>query len=108
MSMRPITLGVLTIALLAGSSSHAQFSGGANSELQLVARYDKDKNGRLNREERNAARAAAGGQQQFFRRGGFGNGAVDAAPGRKLTPADVRPYPTTPVYDLGTLRTIFL
>jgi hypothetical protein len=62
----------------------------------------------LNREERNAARAAVGGQQQFFRRGGFGNGTVDAAPGRKMTPADVRPYPTTPVYDLGTLRTIFL
>ena len=102
-----ITLGVLTIALLAGSNGHAQFGGGANSELQLVARYDKDKNGRLNREERNAARAAVGGQQQFFRRG-FGNSAVDAAPGRKITPADVRPYPTAPVYDLGTLRTIFL
>ena len=108
MTMRTTTLCALTIALLAGSNGHAQFGGGANSELQLVARYDKDKNGRLNREERNAARAAVGGQQQFFRRGGFGNGAVDAAPGRKMTPADVRPYPTTPVYDLGTLRTIFL
>src|SRR6187431_3183682 len=98
----------IALILLIGSNGHAQFGGGANSELQLVARYDKDKNGRLNREERTAARAAVGGQQQFFRRGGFGNGAVDAAPGRKLTPADVRPYPTTPVYDLGTLRTIFL
>ena len=98
----------IALILLIGSNGHAQFGGGANSELQLVARYDKDKNGRLNREERNAARAAAGGQQQFFRRGGFGNGAVDATPGRKMTPADVRPYPTTPVYDLGTLRTIFL
>jgi len=98
----------IALVLLIGSNGHAQFGGGANSELQLVARYDKDKNGRLNREERTAARAAVGGQQQFFRRGGFGNGAVDATPGRKMTPADVRPYPTTPVYDLGTLRTIFL
>jgi len=108
MSMRTTILAILTIALLAGSNSHAQFGGGANSELKLVARYDKDKNGRLNREERNAARAAVGGPQQFFRRGGFGNGTVDATPGRKMSPVDVRPYPTTPVYDLGTLRTIFL
>ena len=27
---------------------------------------------------------------------------------RSLTPADVRPYPTTPMYDLGTMRTMFL
>jgi hypothetical protein len=103
-----ITLCALTIALSNGANSHAQFGGGANSELKLVARYDKDKDGKLNREERNAARAAAGGgQQQFFRRGFRGN-SVDAAPGRKLAPADVRPYPATPIYDLGTLRTIFL
>src|SRR6187402_748768 len=98
----------IALVLLIGSNGHAQFGGGANSELQLVARYDKDKNGRLNREERTAARAAVGGQQQFFRRGGFGNGAVSVTPGRKMTPADVRPYPTTSDYDLGTLRTIFL
>ena len=109
-TMRPITLGILTIALLAGSTGRAQFGGGPDSELKLVARYDTDKDGRLNRAERNAARAAAGSGQQFFGgfRRGFRGDSVDAAPGRKLAPADVRPYPTTPTYDLGTLRTIFL
>lgn len=98
----------LTIAFLIGSNGQAQFGGGANSEQKLVARYDKDKDGRLNRAERNAARAAVGGGQQFGFRRGFRGDSVNAAPGRTLTSADVRPYPTTPVYDLGTLRTIFL
>jgi len=98
----------LTMAFLIGSNGHAQFGGGANSEQKLVARYDKDKDGKLNREERNAARAAVGGGQPFGFRRGFRGDSVNAAPGRKLAPADVRPYPTTPVYDIGTLRTIFL
>jgi hypothetical protein len=103
------TVSVLSIALLIGADGRAQFGGGANSEQKLVARYDKNKDGRLNREERNAARAAVGiGPQGFGFRRGFRGDTVDAAPGRKLTPADVRPYPTTPIYDLGTLRTIFL
>ena len=110
MSMRStaITIGVLMIPLLSGPTGHAQFGGAANSELQLVARYDKDKDGKLNRAERNAARAAVGSGQQFggFRR--FRGETADARPGRKLAPADVRPYPATPIYDLGTLRTIFL
>src|SRR5262245_36646651 len=100
----------LAMTFLTTSSNHAQFGfgGGPDSELKLVARYDKDKDGKLNRQERNAARAAVGGGQQFGFRRGFRGNAVDATPGRKLSPADVRPYPTTPVYDLGTLRTIFL
>jgi hypothetical protein len=80
---------------------------GGGGELQVVARYDKDKDGRLNRQERDAARSAIG------QGGGFGGFrgfrfAADGTPGRKLSPADVRPYPTTPIYDLGTMRTMFL
>src|SRR4029453_2353835 len=103
-------IAAVAVALLIGADGHAQFGfgGGANSELKLVARYDKDKDGRLNRQERIAARAAVGNGQQFGFRRGFRGDSVDATPGRKLSPADVRPYPTTPVYDLGTLRTIFL
>ena len=80
---------------------------GGGQEQQLVARYDKDKNGRLNREERNAARAEVGGRGGGFGRFRFAGG---GEPGRRLTPADVRPYPaaTTPLYDIGTMRTIFL
>ena len=132
MNIRTVTivLGAITLAGLLGSLGHAQredrlskprrvaamprqggfgFGGGANSEQQLVAQFDKDGNGRLNRAERDAARSSAGGGQFGMRRGfRFGGGAAAGQPGRTLAPADVRPYPTTPIYDIGTLRTIFL
>jgi hypothetical protein len=79
--------------------------GGANREQELVPQYDKDGDGRLNRQERDAARSSV------VPRGGFMRGfrfAADGSPGRALAPADVGPYPTTPIYDLGTLRTMFL
>ena len=81
--------------------------GGANREMQLVDQYDRDKDGRLNRQERDAARSTLGqrGGVNFGRAFRFGG---DGTPGRALTPADVRPYPTTPIYDLGTMRTMFL
>ena len=116
MNVRTTTcLSTAAIAVLLGGSSHAQFGfpggfgGGANQEQKLVARFDKDGDGKLNREERNAARNAVGGGFSRGRPfgGPFRNG-NDAAAGRHLTPADVRPYPTTPIYDMGTLRTIFL
>ncbi len=43
-----------------------------------------------------------------MRRGGFRFNQADGEPGRRLTPEDVRPYPTTPIYDTGTMRTMFL
>src|SRR5689334_15195259 len=57
---------------------------GGGQEQQLVARYDKDKNGRLNREERNAARPAVGGGGGGFGRFRFAGGGGE--PGRRLTP----------------------
>jgi hypothetical protein len=108
---RTVTV-VLALALtaLAYGSGEAQFGFGPGGEREqaIVARYDKDGDSRLNRQERAAARAAMaagpqGGRQMFFR-----PGTAKGAPGRRLTPADVRPYPATPIYDLGTLRTIFL
>ena len=113
---RPQTLtavGTLALAtLMLDSTGHAQFGrggigGGNGAEQKLVERFDKDGNGRLNREERKAALAAAsGGAGLSFRvRGGGASG----SPGPRLTPAQVRAYPaTTPLYDLGALRTIFL
>ena len=114
MTRRNTGMLLTAAALVAGlqTSGKAQFGfGSANSETKLVDRYDKDGDGRLNRDERAAARqgAAGSGTGRFgrFRRGGF-NAGGPTTPGPKLTPADVRPYPTTPLYDLGTLRTIFL
>src|SRR5688572_1953313 len=102
----------LAMAVTMQPSSEAQFGFqprggfGTEPEQQLVKQFDKDGDGRLNRDERKAARAAAGGGGGGFRP--FRGGAAAATQGRRLTPADVRPYPTTPLYDLGTLRTIFL
>jgi hypothetical protein len=83
----------------------AQF--GRGPERELVKTFDKNADGRLDNAERRAARSAAGGQGGgFFSRGRRG-GAVPR-PGRAMTPADVRPAGSAPLYDTGTLRTIFL
>jgi hypothetical protein len=122
-----LTLGAVTTAGLLAAAGHAQFDrpvqrpsrvafaaqfggfGGGGGEVELVAQFDKDKDGRLNRGERDAARSATGGGGQFnMRRGGFRFSNAEGTPGRTLTPADVQPYPTTPIYDIGTLRTMFL
>ena len=103
----------LAIATLAGGlPGEAQVGrgggaapGGNGPELKIVARFDKDGDGRLNREERAAALpSATGGANQNFRQRG-----TAGTPGPRLTPAQVRSYPASvPLYDLGTLRTIFL
>lgn len=87
--------------------------GFAQPEQKIVAQFDKDKNGHLDTEERKAARewlATNGGPRPGFggRGGRGGRGMAASSPGRALTPADVRTYDTEPLYDLGTLRTIFL
>jgi hypothetical protein len=104
-------VATLTLAATFQGSSAAQFGFqprggfGTEPELKVVKQYDKDGDGRLNREERKAARSAIGGSPQGFRP--F-RGAANSTAGPRLAPADVRPYPSTPLYDPGTLRTIFL
>ena len=103
-----LTAAVVALACLAPASIHGQFGipGFGQQDQQLVATYDKDGDGRLNQEERNAARQAVRGTQ--FGGPQFRRGPAAATPGPRLTPEEVRPYPSTPLYDLGTLRTIFL
>ncbi|MGE0445934.1 MAG: CotH kinase family protein [Vicinamibacterales bacterium] len=94
---------------LNGSAQGPGFGGGAGgSERPVVAQYDRDGDGRLNAEERSAARAAMAtqGGGRGFRR--FGGGRVDAAPGPRLTPDEVTNHPDAPFYDTGVLRTLFL
>ncbi len=90
---------------------HAQFGFGWNQSRQsVVAQFDKDGDGRLNAEERKAAREALGqGSSRGFSPFGPQRGGGRTATGPRWTPADVRPpYPTTSLYDLRTLRTLFL
>jgi hypothetical protein len=81
------------------------------ADQQIVAQFDADKNGRLGADERKAAREwlATNGSFRpgFGGRGGRGTAAA-GSPGRRLTPAEVRSYPDAPLYDLTTLRTIFV
>jgi hypothetical protein len=84
----------------------------------LVARFDGDGDGRLNREERRAARAARanerrprrgpGGGGGPGRPGGFGRDAEPPRPGPAVQPADVTSYPDAALYEPMVLRTLFL
>ncbi len=85
--------------------------GPGQQEIKLLQQYDKDGDGRLNAEERKAARESAASRSSGRRggRGGFGGGAQQGGtPGAKLTPADVKSYSSEPFYDMQTLRTLFL
>jgi len=82
-------------------------------ERKILKQFDKNGNKRLDAEERKAARdwlaSQPAGGFGFGRRGGpFGANAEPPAAGKKLTPADVKSYPGAPLYDPGTLRTVFL
>lgn len=110
MTARHTLTGVLLV-LLVGTAASAQFGPGGGfsfdqPERTLVTRFDRDKNGRLDAEERAAARQFLA-TQPGRRRGRFGS--ATATPGRKVALSDITPpYPSTPLYDAGTLRTVFL
>lgn len=100
-----------TWMLLLGSSSQAQFfdgrggGWGGGPDLALTARFDLDKNGYLDRKERRAAFAALTGETETSSRAPPVEPAVRNP---RVTPAQVKSYGDTPLYDPGTLRTLFL
>ncbi len=95
--------------------------GFMGQQFKLVKQFDKNGDGWLNKEERQAAREhlkkeRAGGRGGFGRgRGGFGppgmfgRGNQEAPkPGPQVKPADVATYPKAPLYEPTVLRTFFL
>lgn len=92
--------------------------GGVQEERKLVGQFDKNGDKRLDAQERKAAREflareqAEGRWRRMPGRGrgpGFGDAdAGSAKPGPRVTPAEARTHPGVPLYDEGTLRTIFL
>ena len=109
---------ILATAALSVSAPFAQPQFGPGPvgmnqpERKVVKDFDKDGNGRLNTEERKAAREflatqPAGGPGGRGGRGGGGRMGGTPQTGPTITPAQVKPA-TTPLYDQGTLRTIFL
>jgi spore coat protein CotH len=93
------------------------FGPPGGQERKVLAKYDKDGDGVLNKDERQTARDGMkndGGGKGGFKfgppggKGGMGFGREPAKPGRKLSPADVQNFPAAPLYDGGVLRTVFL
>lgn len=107
--MRRLLAASAIIAALSTAPS-AQFFGGAETEVPVVARFDADKNGRLDAAEREAARKWLGnsGGGNFGRRR-FGSAAQSSGrAGERLTPAQVPSFGQAALYDPATLRTIFI
>jgi len=99
--------------------------GGAQSERKVLAQFDKDKNKRLDADERREARlwlesqpsmgpggrGGPGGPGGFGGPGGRGPGMggemPTGSPGPKVSPSAVKTYGAEPLYDPSVLRTLF-
>lgn len=90
-------------------------------ERKLVKDYDKDGDGRLNKEERQAARAFLKADREKNPRGGGGppggfpgpgpgpgGESEPVKPGPHIDPSEARNFPGRKLYDPDVLRTIFL
>lgn len=86
-------------------------------EIKLVNQFDKNSNGRLDTDERQAARTFITQQKQNrpargpMGRPGFGgreSQQTAATPGPKVLLADVKPILDAPFYDAQTVRALFL
>jgi hypothetical protein len=88
--------------------------GGNQPERKLVKQFDTDADKRLNAAERKAAREflaqnlaeGRGPRGPGFR--GRGQDQSPPQPGARISPADIKDHPSTSLYDLATLRTLFL
>ncbi len=81
--------------------------------IKLVKQFDRDGDGHLNAAERKAAREfVVQRKPQNGRRPRMrfprNESAEPAKPGPKVSPDQVRPYPSSPFYDSQTVRTLFL
>jgi CotH protein len=82
--------------------------GPGQQNREIVAQFDADKDGRLNTEERAAARQSIGSFGGGRGGGRFGGNRPAASPGINLTSSEVQHYPNAPLYDPATLRTFFI
>ncbi|MCP4785979.1 MAG: hypothetical protein GY878_20760 [Fuerstiella sp.] len=96
-----IVLGVLLVSPLLAER-------GAQTDIALVAQFDRDGNGWLNYEERMTAReyllAHPELREPTSKRRVTGTG----LPGPTVSPSDVGSWGDAPLYDPGTVRTLFL
>ncbi len=106
-----IAISAFLLAMVPSITAQRGFGGfdRDEEELRLVERFDTDGDGILNTTERAAARESLTSTTQRGM-GGFSRGGSTASgtPGPELSPADVEWYDDEPLYDLLTLRTLFL
>lgn len=109
--------GGLAILLLTPVALHAQGSrGGPPATVQedrpVLARFDRDGNGVLDRADRDSARVWLATQPAERGPGGFGGGrgggSAPVNPGPRIAVGDVRQYPTGGFYESSILRTLFV
>lgn len=81
---------------------------GAETDIPLVAQFDRNGNGRLDYDERTAAREHLVAHPELRRPTRRGRITRTGSPGPTLSPSDVKSYGDAPLYDPGTLRTLFL
>jgi len=112
---RSVWLATAAVLVAAMLPAWAQRWSDEDEETAIVARFDKDGDGRLNARERAAALAAwergewSSGRGGGFGRRGFGRSATSAASYvRKYTPGQVKRYGNEPLFDPQVLRTLFL
>lgn len=82
--------------------------GGAEPDIPLVQRFDKDGNTRLDYGERTAAREYLALHPELRPPARGGRNTRVGTPGPKTSPKDVKSFGDVPLYDPGTLRTLFL
>lgn len=109
---------VIVVWLGIGVAIAAQGPGAApREERKVLAQFDADRNGRLDAAERTAARAwlaehplagPFGALRRMGQGGGMGRRFAPATPGPRVVPDGVRSGGSAPLYDLGTLRTVFI
>lgn len=104
-----LLVGLAAAALLAQPvDAQRGRSQGRTGDKQLRKKFDGDGNGWLDRKERDAARAFLAETREQGRRRRRRGDDKPPVPGPKVAEADVAKFPGVPLYDQGTLRTIFI
>jgi hypothetical protein len=106
-----LAVGALASAVLAAQGRGGGGGGGMGTqERPIVAQFDADKDGRLNADERAAARQFIGtsGGGRGFGGGRGGGGRAGASPGVTISPSEVKSLAGTPLYEPTALRTFFI
>ena len=94
----------------AGRGGRGPIPGGVIPDVELVKKFDANRDKVLDAAERKLAREYLAANPQLRPPANIraGRNAGPGRPGARLSPADVKRFPGVPLYDPNTLRTVFL